>query len=307
MIISASRRTDIPAFYSDWFYKRIEEGYVYVVNPMNRKQVSKIFLNPDTVECFVFWTKNAKPMMDRLFLLDEMGFQYYFQFTITSYHSDIEPGIVNKNDVIHSFQKLSEQIGKEKVIWRYDPIFLTETYTLEYHEAWFEAICKRLSGYTEKCVISFIDMYRKTMRNSKDLRIQEFSHKDMIQLAKMIGSIAKQYNIKVETCSEAIDLSQYGIEHGKCIDDRLISRILGTPLKDHKDLNQRKECGCIESIDIGKYDTCKHFCKYCYANYSLSLVHESCTYYNVDDPILASSLKGDEKITLRKMKSMKRR
>lgn len=305
MIISASRRTDIPAFYSDWFFRRLEEGYLYVINPLNRKQVSKVLLNNDTVDCFVFWTKNAEPMIDKLYLLDQKGFEYYFQFTITSYQSDVEPGLDNKNKIINSFKKLASKIGKSRVIWRYDPIFLNDKYTLQYHELWFDAMCQRLCGYTDKCVISFLDLYAKTVRNTKDLHIKELKDDDINKIASILSNIAKKYGIQIETCSEAIDLTKYDIKNGRCIDDRLIAQILGSKIKVSKDANQREECGCVKSIDIGQYNTCKHFCKYCYANLNDALVNENCVMYDIDSPLLVGNLKGDEKITVREMKSIK--
>lgn len=305
MIVSVSRRTDIPAFYSDWFFDKIEKGYVYVRNPLNRKQVSKIELTPTTVDCFVFWTKNPAPMVDRLPILDKMGYPYYFQFTLTPYHSDVEEGIKNKNDVIRTFCRLSEQIGKEKVIWRYDPILLNDKYTKEYHIVWFEALCKRLHNHTEKCVISFLDMYTKTKRNTSGLGIQNISVEDKMEIGKSISEIAGKYGLIVETCSEDIDLTALNIQKGKCIDDRIIERILGCKIKVKKDDTQREECGCVKSVDIGHYNTCKHFCAYCYANYSHDTVIKNCRLCDPTSPLLVGQLDGDETITTREMKSIK--
>lgn len=137
MIISASRRTDIPAFYSDWFFKRLEEGYLYVRNPMNPGQVSKILLNQDTVDCFVFWTKDPGPMMERLSVLDRLGYPYYFQFTLTPYGADVELGLPHKNELVKTFRELSARLGPERVIWRYDPVLLSPSYTREYHSSGF--------------------------------------------------------------------------------------------------------------------------------------------------------------------------
>ena len=157
MIISASRRTDIPSHYADWFYNRIKEGYVCVRNPMNVHQISRIPLSPDVIDGIVFWTKNPRPMMDRLDLLRD--YMYYFQFTINSYGQDIEANIPSKNDIIiPTFRELSDMIGCERVIWRYDPILLTKKYSIDYHIRYFEEIAKRLSGYTEKCIISLVDL-----------------------------------------------------------------------------------------------------------------------------------------------------
>ncbi|NLZ83374.1 MAG: DUF1848 domain-containing protein, partial [Clostridiales bacterium] len=190
MIVSVSRRTDIPAFYSDWFIDKINQGYLYVMNPFNRKQVSKIILSPDKVDCFVFWTKNAGPLMDKLHLLDERGYKYYFQFTITPYEGDIEPGIRNKDEVLVTFIELSQRIGKDKLVWRYDPILLSNKYNKEYHYTVFEEYCRRLGASTDKCVISFLDMYTKTKRNTKDLGLIDIQPEDMYEMARELANIA---------------------------------------------------------------------------------------------------------------------
>lgn len=304
MIVSVSRRTDIPAFYSKWFYNRIEEEFAYVVNPFNRKQVSKIELNKETVDCFVFWTKDAEPMLENLSILDEKNFKYYFQFTLTSYGTDIEKGMRRKAQIINTFIKLSKRIGREKVVWRYDPILLNDYYTKEYHYKWFEELCKRLEGYTEKCVISFIDLYDKTKRNTQNLNLQEITQEDIYEISERLASIAKKHNIKIETCSEDVNLEKYGIMRGKCIDDKLISKILNKKIDVKKDDTQREQCGCVKSIDIGVYNTCKHYCAYCYANFNYESVEENCTGHDVNSPLLIGSLQGDEKITIRKMQSI---
>ena len=157
MILSVSRRTDIPNYYSEWFVNRIKEGYLYVRNPMNAHQISKIDISPQVVDCIVFWTKNPKNMMSRLSELK--GYNYYFQFTITGYGKDVEPNIPDKRtEIIPVFQELSRQIGKEAVIWRCDPIFLSEKYTKEYHLKAFEEIATKLRGYTDKVIISFVNI-----------------------------------------------------------------------------------------------------------------------------------------------------
>lgn len=303
MIVSVSRRTDIPAFYSEWFFNRIKEGFVYVINPFNRKQVSKVELTPKTVDLFVFWTKDAEPMLKRLDELKE--FNYYFQFTITSYRNDVEKAVRRKSDIIKTFKKLSEIIGKEKAIWRYDPILLNEFYTKEYHYKWFEKFCSELSGYTERCVISFLDLYSKTKRNTKNLRLKEINKNDMCDIAERFAAIALEYNIKIETCCEEIDFLKYGIRKGKCIDDELISRIINCPVKVKKDDTQREVCGCVKSIDIGEYNTCKHNCLYCYANFNYNTVEKNYSMHDSKSNILALHLIGDEKITTRDMKSIK--
>ncbi|BDU82897.1 DUF1848 domain-containing protein [Clostridium perfringens] len=303
MIISVSRRTDIPAFYSEWFFNRLKEGFVYVVNPMNLKQVSKIELTPETVDCFVFWTKNAKPMLNRL---DELkDYNYYFQYTITGYQSDVEKGVLNKKEVINTFKELSKKIGKEKVILRYDPIFFSAKYSIEYHCEAFERLCAQLDGYTERCVISFIDLYKKTERNTKILDIIPMTMECIKEISKRFALIASKHNMSIETCSEAYDLSQYGIKKGKCIDDDIISDIIGYELNVKKDDTQRDVCGCVKSIDIGQYNTCKHHCLYCYANFNYNQVQSNSKMHDKNYPLLSGKVREDAKITVRNMKSIR--
>lgn len=304
MIVSASRRTDIPAFYPDWFFRRLEEGYLYVKNPMNPNQVSKILLNRDTVDCFVFWTKNPGPMMERLSVLDCLGYPYYFQFTLTPYGRDVEPGLPHKNQLIRSFRQLSEQLGPERVIWRYDPVLLSPVYTKEFHCEWFGKLCSCLSGYTDTCVISFLDMYQKIRKNMGSIEAGTMRQEDMIWLAAAMGPEAQRHGISLRTCSEAADLSEFHIQKGRCIDDRLIARMVGAPLEVKKDDTQRDACGCVKSVDIGTYNTCGHSCKYCYANLKPELVESNRRMYSPDSPLLAGRLKGGERITVREMKSV---
>ncbi len=302
MIISASRRTDIPTYYSEWFFNRIKEGYVLVRNPMNAHQISKISLNPDVVDGIVFWTKNPSPMLDKLNLLKD--YMYYFQFTLNAYGQDIESGVPIKNSVIvPSFQKLSELIGPDRIIWRYDPIFLNKKYTVEYHIRYFEKLAKKLSPYTKKCTISFLDFYRNMEKNIASLSVQKFTPEVQELLAKTLVEIAKSYGLKMDTCAEGIDLQKYGIDHARCIDDRLLGKLLNCPLKVRKDKNQRLECGCIESLDIGAYNTCKNGCRYCYANYSAKAVCTNVSQHNVNSPLLIGEVGPNDKITERKMHS----
>lgn len=304
MIISASRRTDIPTYYSDWFLKRVKAGYVYVRNPMNPHQVSQISLSPEVVDGIVFWTKNPTPMLDRLVELND--YIYYFQFTLNSYGIDVEENIPNKSKVIiPAFQRLSDSIGPNRMIWRYDPIFLSEFYTIDYHIRYFEELAKRLSPYTKKYTISFLDLYRNTEKNIAVLAPCKFSVEQQAQLAKIMAEIAHSYGLRIDTCAEEIDLSQYGIEHAKCIDDRLFSQLLQCPLEIKKDKNQRLGCGCVESVDIGAYNTCRNGCKYCYANYSSKAVCMSSGNHSPDSPLLIGEVGIDDEIKERKMFSYK--
>lgn len=304
MILSVSRRTDIPNYFSDWFLNKVSNGYLYVRNPMNNHQVSKIEINREVIDCIVFWTKNPKNMIPKL---DELkNYPFYFQFTLTPYDKDIEPGIPSKRDeLIDTFITLSNKIGKERVIWRYDPILINNKYTLEYHIKTISEMADRLNGYTDKVIISFIDSYAKIKKNMKELEIADISVEDMKSIAREFTIIASRNNLLIETCAEMIELKEYGISHGKCIDDNLISRITGAKLDIKKDKNQRKECGCMESIDVGAYNTCINGCKYCYANFNESTVMNKNSLYNIESPLLCGDIGEEDRITERKVKSIR--
>ena len=305
MIISASRRTDIPTYYSEWFMNRIQEGYVCVRNPMNIHQISQIALTPDVVDGIVFWTKNPLPMLPKLDSLKE--YMYYFQFTLNAYGKDIEANVPNKNDIIiPAFKELSQKIGAERVIWRYDPILLTSKYTIDYHVKYFEEIAKRLAGYTHKCIISFLDLYRNTKSNMKHLDILPLEEAEMLELALKLVDIARKYNLVVESCAERINLEQFGIAHGHCIDCNLLERLLGEKLDLGKDPNQREECGCMASIDIGMYNTCKNGCVYCYAYHSKNSVANNCEKHDPLSPLISGQINAEDRISIRKVQSCKR-
>lgn len=302
MIISISRRTDIPAFFSEWFYNRIEDGYFMVRNPMNYHQVSKVVVTPQNAECLVFWTKNpSSEFINNLSKLDRKGFNYYFQFTISSYAQDIEKSVPRKTEIIEKFQKLSNQIGKEKVIWRYDPIILNEKYNFDYHIKYFDYIANKLSGYTEKVIISFVDCYSKIKTRLQENDITELTQEQMRELAVALKQIADKYYLKIESCSEKIDFDDINIPHGHCIDGELINRICQKNFVFKKDKSQREECGCVTSIDIGSYNTCRHNCAYCYATWN-GIIPNS---IDNSSPLLGSVLSNEDKVTERKIPVLK--
>lgn len=304
MILSVSRRTDIPNYYSEWFFNRLKDGFLYVRNPMNFHQISEIKISPDVVDCIVFWTKNPLPMMERL---DELeAYNYYFQFTLTGYGNDVERNLPNKKtSVIPIFQELSNRIGKEKVVWRYDPIFFSNRYNAKYHLKAFRSIAEALSGYTEKCVISFLDIYPKNKKNMDNLLSYDLSDSELREFAKELSNIAKENHIKIGSCAEKIDLDEYGIIHNSCIDKELIEKIIGCKLKINKDKNQRIECGCVESVEVGTYNTCKNGCVYCYANYSAKSVESNFQKYDPLSPLLCGHIEKDDRISTRKVVSLK--
>ena len=305
MILSVSRRTDIPAFYSDWFYNRVKEGFVCVRNPMNIHQVSKIAINPNVVDCIIFWTKNPQAMLPRLNEIDD--FNYYFQFTVNPYNQELEVQVPKKDSVIETFKKLSDRIGQKRLIWRYDPILLNNEIDINYHVKYFEAIAKRLDSYTKKCTISFIDYYKKTERNLIGTTVRELKESEIFNISKKIAEIAKSYNIEVQSCAEKYDLDSFGIKHGKCVDNAVVEDIIGFPIETKKDKNQRKECGCIESIDIGEYNTCGHNCLYCYANFNQNEVLKKKEKHNPNSSLLIGEFKEKDTVIERSVVSLRRK
>jgi hypothetical protein len=299
MIISASRRTDIPAFFLEWFFKRIEEGFLLVRNPMNLHQISRITLSTDVVDCIVFWSKNPRKMINNLGRLK--GYSYYFQFSITGYGQRLEPNVPSVQEAVDTFIALSDLIGKERVIWRYDPIILTDKFDIDYHAAKFESIANQLQGRTNRCVISFVDMYKKTMRNLSVINLSEITADEMGKLAAILHKICIKYGFKIVSCAENIDLVDCGVQHGKCIDDKLIEEISGFALNIDKDPTQRPECGCMASVDIGAYNTCPHECLYCYANFNHSFVHKNYAQHDPESPLLFGTVGPHDRIHERKI------
>lgn len=271
MIISASRRTDIPAFYSPWFMQRIRDGYCTVFNPFNRKQVTKVSLLPNDVEVLAFWTKNPQPLIPHLKELDDRGFRYFFQYTLNGYPPELESKVPELHDRVETFLRLTELIGPEKVIWRYDPIVLSNITGYEYHQAMFEKIAQALKGSTQRVVISFVDSYRKATSQFKQLAKQgifideEMNLVALEDLVRTLVSISKENDLELQSCAEKLDLTPWGVLPGKCIDPQYLKRVFGIDVNPTKDKNQRQECGCVQSKDIGAYETCLHGCRYCYA------------------------------------------
>ena len=294
MIISISRRTDIPACYSDWLYNRIREGYVLTRNPMRFHQVSRVSLLPEAVDGIVFWTKNPAPMMERLEELRE--YTYYFQFTLTAYGKDMEPGVPSKNsEIIPTFQRLAQKIGPERIIWRYDPILLSEKYTADYHVAYFSEIAKRLKGCTKKCVISFLDQYRGASGRLSDSGLMDISDDTKRCLAEQMAKTARLCGMDMDTCAEEIDLGVYGIGHAKCVDSSYLLKLGGHAIKAAKDKNQRPACGCDASVDIGMYNTCTNGCRYCYASHAGAKILFNSSRHDPFSPLLIGRIEdGDE-------------
>ena len=271
-IISASRRTDIPALYSEWFMNRIRQKYVSVQNPVTLEYF-KVDLSPDKVAVIVFWTKNPEPMLKHLDELNDRGYKYYFTFTLNAYPQDLEPSIPPFAKIIDTFKALSNKIGADKVIWRFDPIIIS-TITRESDIInRFETIAKELHGYTQRVVISFVDFNPNFIDNIKKLRMSKriyFNNvsKDiecMERISTSLAGIAKKYSMEIFSCAEKHDLSHCEIKRGKCIDDELIRKVFGINLNLKKTQPLREFCGCAKNTDIGQYDSCINECIYCYA------------------------------------------
>jgi DNA repair photolyase len=303
MIISASRRTDIPAFYVDWFFNRLSEGFVYVRNPMNPHQVSSVSLDRSVVDCIVFWTKNPKRILSKLYKL--ANYSFYFQFTLNPYGQRLEPNLPQISELLSTFISLSKILGRNRIIWRYDPIILTDEYNFKFHIQAFSDLAKVLSPFTRRCVISFVDLYRKSEKNLFGLKPIELDKNQMLQIASSFASIAKHYDLEIVSCAEKIDLQRYGIPHGRCIDEKLIYEISKYSLNVGKDKTQRPECGCVGSIDIGAYNTCPHGCLYCYANFDSEVVKNNFSLHDPNSPLLFGKVESSDRISVRKVVSCK--
>lgn len=292
MIIQTGMRTDIPAFYSKWLVNRIKEGFVLVRNPYNPVQVTRYSLSPEVVDLIAFCTKNPAPMLPYMKLLKPYG-QYWF-VTITPYGKDIEPNVPDKEKVINDFKRLSDLVGVDSMGWRYDPILVDDTYSLEYHLETFEKMAAALSGYTKSCIISFIDIYKKVERNFPKARV--VSKQDRLFLGKEMIRIAKQYEMVVKPCAEGDELAPYGADCSGC----MTVKTYETALHANLDVPKRKSnqrngaCACLLGVDIGAYDTCGHLCKYCYANTDASLVKENMRKHDSASPfLLGGFMPGD--------------
>lgn len=302
MIISASRRTDLPAFYSQWFFRRLQEGYVLVRNPVNPRQISRVSLAPEVVDGFVFWTKNPGPMLPWLDRLP--GCPYYFQVTLTPYGAEIERNLPSKREVIlPAVRQLARQIGPERVIWRYDPVFLTDQYSAAFHQKVFSQLARALKGVTVRCIISFLDWYSPMERRFGSQRPQMIDEGQMQALAAAFGQTAAENGMRIFTCAETADLSGFGLEHGCCIDRELLEQIGGRSLDLGKDRGQRAACGCAMSIDIGAYDTCPGGCLYCYADHGAGRTAQHLACFDPHSPLLCSRLGPADIVRERKMKS----
>lgn len=295
-IISASRRTDIPAFFAEWFMTRVRECYFYRINPFNTNQVSGFSLAPEDVDAIVFWTKNPGPLLPHLRELDERGLHYYFQFTLNPYGELFESHVPPLTHRLATFRELSERLGPHRVIWRYDPIILSDQTPVAWHLEQVAALAEALNGATGRLVISFLDFYGKVNRRlaglerSQGLKLYDIAadrHRDELwTLATGFHRIAAGHGMSVFTCSEEADMAEIGIRKGSCINGDLIRELFGEGREYRKDKHQRGACGCVASVDMGIYNTCRFQCAYCYANMSPKLIDSNLRKHNPVGPSL---------------------
>jgi hypothetical protein len=298
MIISVSRRTDIPRFYSDWFMKRIRAGYVLVANPYNPLQIARVSLKVKDVTAFVFWTRFPAPLFPGLQELDDLGFPYYFQVTLNNYPAPYETNAEPLPHVLHAFAQLVNKIGASRIVWRYDPIFFTQEMTLDFHLKNFQFLCNALQGCTQRAVISLLDEYRKTVRHLDALQRgyagDPLQHRDLLPFLGELAGIARHAGMAMETCAESTDFSAIGIHPGRCIDERLLNTVFGLNLAYRKDPSQRTSCGCMISKDIGVNNTCPGGCVYCYATANHIAALQKFKQHNPEATALIP-IAGDEK------------
>lgn len=302
MIIQTGMRTDIPAFYSRWFLNRLKEGYVLVRNPYDPHLVSRYRLDPEVVDLIAFCSKNPAPMLPHMNALKNYG-QYWF-VTITPYGRDIEPNVPDKDKVMEDFKRLSTIVGIDSIGWRYDPILINDRYTVEHHIRCFEQMAKTLSGYTESCVISFIDLYQKVKRNFPE--VQEVKKADRIAIGKAFAEIGKACGMTVRACAEGTELAPYGVNCEGCMTVSTFETALHTRLNVPKRKNQREgQCACVLGTDIGAYDTCGHLCRYCYANTDASQVRRNLRSHDPSSPFLLGRYRAGDKIHNARQESWK--
>ena len=300
MILNTGLRTDIPGFFSEWFYNRIDEGFVYVRNPYAKNQIYSYKLDPALIDCIIFCTKNPKPMFENLEKIDK--FNQYWHITITPYEKEIEPNVPPVNEVLESFKYLSKKLGKENVTLRYDPIFINEKYTLEKHIESFEYMINSLSGYTTEAIISFIDLYEKTKRNFPKAR--EVTKDERLKIGKEFARIGNENNIRIKTCVEGTELDKFGIDSSGCMTKEVIERVINKNLNIPKQKARNGECYCLLNNDIGEYNTCDHGCLYCYANSNKRLVKRNLKLHDPKSPILIGEIKEDDIIKEMNQKSL---
>ena len=293
MILNTGGRTDTVQYYTEWLLNRFSEGYVLSRNPLFPNKVTRYELTPDKVDCVVFCSKDYRPILPRLHEITDR-FNTYFHYTITAYGRDVEPGVPSIDDSIDILIELSGIVGRQRVAWRYDPVLLTDRYTVETHMETFESMAERLHPHIDRCIFSFVEMYRKLERNIPE--ILPLSDEDKDDLARGLGEIAKHHDIAIQTCGTNGDFTRYGIMKSGCMTLDILGRANGVEFRDLKHKGMREGCHCIESRDIGAYDTCLNGCRYCYANTNPDKAHENVLLHDPDSPLILGHLRPEDTV-----------
>ena len=288
MILMVSGRTDIVAFYTKWFMKRLKEGFVDVRNPFNPKLISRIKF--DNVDLIQFCTKNPLPIIP---YLKEINKPILFHITLTPYKKDIEPNVIDKSKIIEGIKEISRIIGSENTVVRYDPIIINDKYNIDYHIKAFTKICELLEGYINRIIVSFLDIYKNTYKNIKYLKYKDLSLEDYKKIGTNFYEIANSKNIAVHTCFEKRNLVEYGFVKDDCLSQALAYKMTG---KKYSKQTIRKEglCNCVQTVDIGSYNSCNHLCKYCYANFDENKVKENILKHDPDSSLLLGHIEDDD-------------
>lgn len=294
MILFASGRTDIPAFYSNCFINRVKVGFVDVRNPFNQKLVSRIYFSD--VDLIMFCSKNPLPMINKL---DTLNVPVLFHVTITPYGKDVEPNIPDKRLIIDGVKKLSLVLGIDNVVVRYDPIFLSDKYNVDYHIKAFDKLCKNLNGYVNKIIVSFMDEYKNVRSNKNILKYRAFTREDYKKIGEAFSKSAMDNGMSVQTCFEDEDLTQYGFVKGECLSHELAYILTGKKFKS-SNVRKEKKCECVQMVDIGDYNSCMHMCKYCYANYDEKVVSSNFERHDDNSSLLIGTIQSDDVIKVRK-------
>lgn len=294
MVLMVSGRTDIVAFYTPWFMNRYKEGYLYVRNPFNKKLVSQI--NFEDVDLILFCTKNPLPILNHL---KEIKKPIIFHVTLTPYKEDIEPNVIDKNKIINAIKEISKIIGKDNIIVRYDPIFISDKYSVDYHIKAFDRLCNILDGYINKFIVSFIDDYKNVRKNYNILRFKKLTEEDYKNIGINFSKSAKKHNMIVQTCAEKRNLEEYGFTLGECLSHELAYIMTGKKFRIQK-ARKNAPCQCVEMADIGVYNSCNHRCKYCYANFDENQINNNIKNHDINSPLLIGNLEDDDIIKIRK-------
>lgn len=294
MIINTGARTDTVQYYAPWLLRRFEEGYVLARNPLFPNKVTRYQLDPSVVDCVVFCSKDYRPVLPRLHEVTDR-FNTYFYYTITAYGKDIEPGVPSVEQSMETLVELADQVGPRRVAWRYDPVLLTPTYTLERHRETFSRMCDVLAPHVDRCIFSFVEMYRKLRLNMPEL--MPLSVEDMDDLARTLGSVAAEHGLWLQTCGTNGDFSRYGIHPSGCMTLDVLGRANGVEFRPLRHRGMRAGCHCFEARDIGAYDTCPNGCRYCYANRDHRRAAENHRRHDPESPLLIGSVRPEDTVT----------